>query len=438
MWYDSLEMETLDETCETNGQWVLARAKELARATGIPTLLENRTDYQETRITHGARVVAAPGLLIRQLYDQGIWRSPEIRRWIDLHLQAGLLNASTDTRVDQVSENDLRNWTWILLNPLVLLVEERETLDLSSAEIRESYRRFRNIWRGNLHCEVIVPLLGVQGDLPAPVKLGKVYELSQFTPKEKNRLAGRWLNQGIMSAGALQRAKFKLSFTKEYKQQDEGDLQWEIQIEAERVISALRLAGPGRIGAPAFFQNRKDSGLSTTVQNLPNLSVPEFIPKPLLLNADLLERTQANYTLLVAAHSDASEFELQVSLRRFNQAYSRDNLEDPVLDYTIALESCLLRGLNDELAYRFSMRGAAVAAGKRDPVQVQSDLKRIYSARSKIVHEGRMPHPDLAELCNDLSRVILLCYLERLASGESVKAISEKLDRQIIQALQRS
>jgi hypothetical protein len=438
MWYNSLEMETLDEACETNGEWVLARAKELARATGIPTLVENRTDYQETRITHGARVVAAPGLLIRQLYDRGIWRSPEIRRWIDIHLQAGLLNASTGVRVDQVSEDDLRNWTWILLNPLVFLIEKRETLDLSSAEIGETYRRFRDVWRGNLHCEVIVPLLGVQGDLPVPVKLGKVYEISQFTPKEKNRLAGRWLNQGIMTAGALQRAKFKLSFTKEYKQQDEGDLQWEIQKEAERVISALRLAGPGRTGAPAFFQNREDSGLSITAQNLPNLSVPEFIQKPLLLDADLLKRTQVNYALLVAANSDASEFELQVSLRRFNQAYSRDNLEDPVLDYTIALESCLLRGLNDELSYRFSMRGAAVAAGKRDPVQVQSDLKRIYNARSKIVHEGRMPDPELAELCNELSRVILMCYIERLAAGESVKAISEKLDRQIIQALQRS
>lgn len=96
----------------------------------------------------------------------------------------------------------------------------------------------------------------------------------------------------------------------------------------------------------------------------------------------------------------------------------------------------LARGLSDELSYRFSVRGAAVTAGKRDPVRTQSELKKIYTARSKIVHEGRMPNADLAELCNDLSRVILLCYLERLASGESVKAISDELDRQVIQALQ--
>ena len=313
-------METLDEACETTAQWVLARAKELARTIGIPRLLENRTNYEENRITHGAQLVAAPRLLINQLYDSGIWRSPEIRRWIDVHLQAGLLNASTGSTVDQASEDDLRNWSWILLNPLGFLIEKRETLDLTSAEVVETYRRFRNVWRGKSCCEVIVPLLGVQGDLTAPVKLGDVYELSQFTPKEKNRLAGRWLNQEIMPAGALQRAKFKLSFAKEYNQKDEGDLQWAIQTEAERVISALRLAGPGRIGAPAFFQSREDSGLSVTAQNLPNLSVPEFIPKPLLLDSDIIKRTHANCALLVAARSDAPEFELQVSLRRFNQA----------------------------------------------------------------------------------------------------------------------
>jgi hypothetical protein len=202
------------------------------------------------------------------------------------------------------------------------------------------------------------------------------------------------------------------------------------------VISALRLAGTGQIGAPAFFQNRESSGLGLTAQNLPNLCVPEFIPKPLTLDNETIKRTQENYALLTAAKSDSPEFDLQVSLRRFNQAYSRDNLEDPVLDYTIALESCLLRRLSDELSYRFSVRGAAVAAAKRDPVRTQSELKRIYSARSKIVHEGRMPNADLAELCNDLSRVILLCYLERLATGESVKAISDELDRQVIKSLQ--
>src|SRR5665213_1540012 len=135
-------MDTLNKACEENGQWVLSKAKELARTNGIPTLLENVTFYEETRSTHSARLAPAPRLLIRQLYEEGIWRSPEIRRWIDVSLQAGLLNAPTGARVDQVSEDDLRKWTFILLNPLVHLIEKRETLELSSTEIGEAYRRF--------------------------------------------------------------------------------------------------------------------------------------------------------------------------------------------------------------------------------------------------------------------------------------------------------
>jgi hypothetical protein len=429
------QVETLDKACETAGQWVLDRARESAASGGIPTLLENRTQYEENRFTHGARAVPAPWLLIRRLYDREIWRRPEIRSWIRLHLEAGLLPASPGVSFDQASDDNLRNWAWILLNPLTLLIEKRGTLNLSSAEIVEIYSLFREASRGTIRCEVIVPLLGVEGDLPNPLKLGNVYQLSRFTPQEKNRLAGRWLNQGIITERALHRSKFKLSFEEIYKQPEQEDFQQTLQTEVELIITALRLAASGRVGAPALFENREVSGLGITAQNLPNLDVPEVVMKPLLLDADTVRRTRENYGLLAAANDGTSKFQLDVSLRRFNQAYSRDNLEDQVLDYTIALESCLLRGLSDELSYRFSIRGATVAMTKRDPVQTQSDLKRIYAARSKIVHNGRMPDPDLVQLCNDLSRVILLCYLERLADGRSVKAISDDLDLQVVRSL---
>src|ERR1700730_7481109 len=170
-------METLDKACETAARWVLDRARELAQSVGIPKLLENRTHYEENRVTHGARLVAAPRLLIRQLYDREIWRSAEIRTWISVYLQAGLLTPSPPVSLDQASEADLRNWTWILLNPLSFLIEKRETLDLSSVEIVETYGKFRDAARGLFHCEIVVPLLGIQGDLSNPLKLGKVYEL---------------------------------------------------------------------------------------------------------------------------------------------------------------------------------------------------------------------------------------------------------------------
>jgi len=411
-------------------------AKQLTNAVGIPAMVENYSECTENGIHHGARLVPAPQQLLRQLNEREIWRTQEVRDLIRIHLDAGLLASQPGVTLDSALEADLKNWCWILLNPLVYLVEKRQSLDLDSSEIVDAYRRFRDVWRGNLHCEVVVPLLGLEGELPSQLKIGKLYSLSRFTPQEKTRLAGRWLNQSIITSSALQRSKFKLSFEKSYNQQKQAEWQTEIQSEAERAITAMRLSGTGRVGAPAFFEHYADSGLSVRVQNLPNLEVPEFVPQSLSLTSELIQRTLENYQLLDAAKSGSSNFQLDVSLRRFNQAYSRDNFEDQVLDYTIALESCLLRGISDELSYRFAIRGAAVAAAKRDPLQTHSELKRIYAARSKIVHEGKMPDPTLAELSNELCRMILLCYLERLASGESVKAISEELDSHVVRSLQ--
>jgi hypothetical protein len=279
-WDYMLGMDALDKACETGGQWVLERAKELATSEGVPMLFENRSQYEENRVTHGPRGVPALRLLIRQLYDREIWRRPEMRSWIRAYFKVGLLTASPGLSLDQASDDDFRNWFWILLNPLSFLIEKRETLDLSATEIVETYRLFRKA-SGKVHCEVVVPLLGIEGDLPTPLKLGSIYQLSYFTPDEKNRLAGRWLNQGIITSGALQRSKFKLSFEEDYKQEDAPNFQEKTQTEAERVITALRLAARGRVGAQAFFGNRELSGLGIAAQNLPNLYVPEFITKAL-------------------------------------------------------------------------------------------------------------------------------------------------------------
>jgi hypothetical protein len=128
---------------------------------------------------------------------------------------------------------------------------------------------------------------------------------------------------------------------------------------------------------------------------------------------------------------------LSVSLRRFNQAYTRDNDEDRVLDYTIALESCLLQGIREELRYRLSVRGAALVSGRADPVETQAKLSQIYEVRSGIVHEGRSPTDlTIGKVCNDMLRLILRCYIDRLAAGESVKSINQDLDRQLVLSLQ--
>jgi hypothetical protein len=68
----------------------------------------------------------------------------------------------------------------------------------------------------------------------------------------------------------------------------------------------------------------------------------------------------------------AIESKMQIPLHRFNQTYSRQSGEDTISDLTIALESFLLPEIREELQYRLSMRGAALLAALRNPLETQA------------------------------------------------------------------
>jgi hypothetical protein len=85
------------------------------------------------------------------------------------------------------------------------------------------------------------------------------------------------------------------------------------------------------------------------------------------------------------------------------------------LDFAIALEAALLGGIQDELAYRFSLYGALFLRGDFDPGQTFGRLKRIYDVRSRLVHgspvssESRTAaEQDAAELAKAVTRRAVL------------------------------
>ena len=136
---------------------------------------------------------------------------------------------------------------------------------------------------------------------------------------------------------------------------------------------------------------------------------------------------------------------MRISLRRFNQAYARQCSEDGIIDLTIALESCLLRGIRYKLKGQLSIRGAALLAHLRDPQKTRALLKVMYEVRSEIAHDGRLfsddevqekierfgsdAARDFLHACEDVTREILREYVLRLAAGCSLAELSEELDR---------
>jgi hypothetical protein len=85
-----------------------------------------------------------------------------------------------------------------------------------------------------------------------------------------------------------------------------------------------------------------------------------------------------------------------------------------LLDLAIAMESALLKGTRDELRFRFALYGALFVADSFAPEDAFSRLKKVYDARSALVHGGPMSADELhgaaaeaAEFARAIGRRIL-------------------------------
>jgi len=78
---------------------------------------------------------------------------------------------------------------------------------------------------------------------------------------------------------------------------------------------------------------------------------------------------------------------LRLPAQRLLDGVLRDRPEDAVLDYAIGLERLLTAGKEDELRYRFALRGATVLCLEKGHMESPfKKLKQFYDLRSFIVH----------------------------------------------------
>lgn len=133
---------------------------------------------------------------------------------------------------------------------------------------------------------------------------------------------------------------------------------------------------------------------------------------------------------------------MDLAIRRFNFAYGRFRPEDRLIDYSVSLESLLLRGdEQQELRYRLALRGAALLGrNPEDREAVFRLLSEAYSQRSRIVHGGD------AETTIDLGGEVLNShqFADRVAeylrsaittlvsAGEDVSQLPQRLDKALI------
>jgi hypothetical protein len=90
--------------------------------------------------------------------------------------------------------------------------------------------------------------------------------------------------------------------------------------------------------------------------------------------------------------------------QRLFEGSERKKPEDAILDYAIGLERLLTAGIENELSYRFALRGASILSARPGDKNIYfKNLKNFYDLRSSIVHgsiRNRAPKRSLNEACS--------------------------------------
>ncbi len=83
---------------------------------------------------------------------------------------------------------------------------------------------------------------------------------------------------------------------------------------------------------------------------------------------------------------------LEIPIDRWMKSKTQQGYVDKMIDLGIAFESFFLRGISQEVTFRFSLRGS-LYLGKdiEERSRIKRELEQFYRYRSRAVHEGTLP-----------------------------------------------
>jgi len=152
---------------------------------------------------------------------------------------------------------------------------------------------------------------------------------------------------------------------------------------------------------------------------------------------------------------------LAVALKHFWDAFTTDRFYQNFISLTVALE-CVLSTRDSEVTHLIAERAAClVGENGADRLQIYSDVRQIYAARSKIVHGKGVPKcgpitlkkmlivsPKINSIPDDVHRKLVALsikllnallmreeYLEIIRSGKSEDTVNKNLDAFFVKLL---
>lgn len=447
---------------------LISRARQHVIGHGLPNRVEYCFSFEPPAFTGPA--ATGSSIAFRRLekadyrgfllFNRDQWAHPEAERCAREHFAYGVVRSrlAIDEKFQSIqnpSFEDLKQQlVYDAYYALAGSCERHRTLELTDEQIRETYRRLKSEWFGpSVTWQIASPLTNFKTEKCG--RIGSVLEIVSLSHGEKTELwnhdseFGPLVESQVMGRGEFARALFKLCGTDSSRRDDLG-IAPEIRDEVVRVLTALRLLKSGDIGAPGILACSTSTGIIDRFMS-------QFVFDGRTRNSghvyELLEGDWETFGRLYGALQTIPS-NLQMALRRFNQAYGRILPEDALIDLTIALEICLLPNATDELLYRLSLRGAALLADSRNPTETQLLLKTLYEARSKIVHSGKnlsdavsrgkverlgvLVEKGFLQACENVTREVLRECVLRVSRAGPLAQIIEELDRSILRGFSAS
>lgn len=377
----------------------------------------------------GPLIRPAYKVVVEQLLDSGFWTTSEAKDCVRAHFKAGAFKSFPAA--------DLQAWPQLtkrLTEPLLRCLDVSRGQDVDERKLLDIYFRYLGAWTGEIYSQMTVPILNIEGGVGIKFE---DFELAPFSMEEKNAFAPSLLYQDLISIDSVSRCTYQIKSSLSATQEKVAEWESTAPFRIQQIITSLRLAVAGQVGAQAVFFDNEGCG-SSGRQSLFHLKVSPYSEKYVLDASTAAEALRIYKLLSTIQREPSSPFggELEIALRRFNQAYTRDIAEDRIIDLTIALESTLLSRIHNELNYRMAFRGACLLADEQDPEPTFSLLQKIYNERSKIVHDGwHLRDRTLPLRCEEVVRRILRAYLVRVARGESLGAINKDIESRVISTL---
>ncbi len=436
---------------------LLSRLAAWTEQTGVPHIVEERPHFHDddpfpTRITRETPYYA--WTLFSHLHDP-FWGSGVVLDCAREHYERGLYPGSR-RRDKAPKESLMHNLIHSYLpDPVVYTLQIRGP-EATLEEVRQSYREFADKWSSSIsRYDISVPLVGITGavsghELELEASISDRLRVAPMTADDKNRLwrdKTQFPYRNRLEEELLGQVQFQLTGTfSEHLPRQFPSLPLANDIYS--FLLALRLYKAGDVGTPTIFRTSLEPTTSdATEAHSFELGELRSFPQKYILEPGDLNHVRAVYQRLDALDARNGLAPLHVALHRYMQSCSRSRPEDYIIDVTIALESCLL-GRESELAYKFSLRGAALLVGTATltPTRVKVLLAALYASRNKIVHEGRSLNElaslpgvmeaagnlDVSELpkqWEELARLVLHEFQVRLLTGMENRLPSGKMPK---------